>query len=85
MRERLIDEIVTELRDKNLLGEITHICLTPDSASELMRDYQEEFESEFIEYGRSATLDDVADYFGLGIVKEQSLNGKKYQLLKVAE
>jgi hypothetical protein len=79
---RLIDEIQSEIKDKNILGEISHICLTDESLQVLIEDFKEEFQVEYEELGRKPTYRDVQEYLNVPIMV-QKLNGEKqYSLLK---
>lgn len=79
---KIIDEIFTEIRDKNILNEIVCISLTKEALQELKDNYTEEFKNEMFESGRKTSVRDLEEYFGVQIVvstfKEE---GKKYVLL----
>jgi DNA-directed RNA polymerase specialized sigma subunit len=68
----LIDEIQTEIRDKNILSE---------SFDELMNDFKEEFAVEYIELGREPSRSDIQDYLGIPIIVQNVNDEEKYYLL----
>ena len=78
---RLIDQIQIELQNKNLLGEVTHICLTPSSLEELSSDFKEEFELEYMDLGRDPSKRDIEEYLNAPILIENRNEGEKYSLL----
>lgn len=79
---KLIDEIISEISTRNLLNEITHICITEPGLEKLKEEYYDEFEIELRDSGRQASLKDLEDYFGKPIVVSTIENeGKEYHLL----
>lgn len=83
---RLIDQMLLEITEKNLLGDIMTISISKDGIDELLVDYRQEFEYEIMEMGRDVNIKDVEEYFGMPIVINNFMNGnKKYSLLKEAE
>lgn len=79
---RLIDEIFTEIFDKDILGEIVCISVSRDALNELKSDYSEEFKAELLESGRSVSESDIKDHFGKSLLVQEQPDGKKYSLLR---
>lgn len=80
---RLIDDIQTDINNKNILFEIEFILLTKASFEELLKDFEEEFEFEYMEIGRSPGKEDVQDYLNIPIIITNSIlrEEEKYKLL----
>lgn len=81
MRNRLIDEIMTELSDRNILGDVIQILVTRSSIEELKNDYAEEFEHELKRAGRKVSVADLEEYFGIPLAVSKINGEEKYQLL----
>jgi len=82
---RLIDQLVTEINGRNLLGEIKYICLNKSSKKQLFLDYEEEFKNEFDELGRQPNLFDVEEYFKMKIIVDDTITESEgYRLLTKA-
>lgn len=79
---RLIDQIQSEIKDKNILGEISHICLSKESLKVLIEDFNEEFQVEYKELGRDPTYRDVQEYLNVPILVQTLHGEKQYSLLK---
>jgi len=79
--DRLIDQIQSEIRNKNILGDISYIVLTENSLDELIDDFREEFLVEYMEIGRDPNKSDVQEYLNIPILIEETNDGKKYNLL----
>ncbi len=78
----LIDVIMTEILDKNLLGEIRYLCVSSKTKAILINDFNEEFAAEYDEMGRKPNKADLEDYFRLKILIDEHLDGdQEYQLL----
>lgn len=82
--DRLIDQIQFEVTEKNLWGEITHICMSEEGYDELLKDFEEEFTIEYLELGRSPSKNDLQDYLNFPIIIDESVNGEKFKLLAKA-
>lgn len=79
---RLIDVIMTEILDKNLLGEIRYLCVSSKTEQELINDFNEEFAAEYEELGRKPNKRDLQDHLRLKILIDEQLDGdQEYQLL----
>lgn len=79
---RLIDIVMTEILDKNLLGEIRYLCVSSKTKAELINDFNEEFAAEYEELGRKPNKGDLEDHFRLKILIDEHLTGnQEYQLL----
>ena len=78
---RLIDEIQTEIQDKEILSKISHIVLSVESLDELITDFKEEFQLEYSELGREPSKYDVQEYLNVPIILEHMDGEEKYQLL----
>lgn len=82
---RLIDQLVTEINGRNILGEIKYICLNKSSKKQLFLDYEEEFKNEFDELGRQPNLFDVEEYFKMKIIVDDTITESEgYRLLTKA-
>lgn len=77
---RLIDEVVQEVLNSNLLNEVTHLYLDKKTFSELLTDYENEFEIELLEFDRKPTKEDLEDYLNIKVVIENT-GGSKFKLL----
>lgn len=81
-RVKLIDQIMTEIQDKNILNEVLYICLSSDGVNELIKEFADEFEVEYYDIGREPNKRDVEGYFGKKIVVDERISeDKKYLLL----
>lgn len=81
---RLIDEIVPTVLEKNIMGDVTHLCMTNTSFQELLNDYSEEFETEFFELGRTPSKSDLQEYLNVKIIIGEVDDGTKFKILKMA-
>lgn len=78
---KLIDRILTEILNKNRLGEIKHIAVNSNGKKELLKNYEEEFKLEFEEQGRKPNMFDLEDHFGMKIIVDESIkNSEEYKL-----
>lgn len=79
---RLIDRLQQELQHKNLLGEISCILIKPSSFSELVNDFDEEFQLEYESLGRKPSVEDLEEYLKLRIISNSSEDEEEeYHLL----
>lgn len=75
--------IMTEILDKNLLGEIKYLCVSSKTKAELMNDFSDEFAAEYEDLGRPPNKADLQEHLRLKIVIDEQLDGdQEYQLLK---
>lgn len=81
-QNNLIDQIMSEISQKNMLDELCQITLTKDGLEELKLNYTEEFKNELFEVKRGVSIKDLEDYFGVPIVVSTLKPNEKYQLLK---
>ena len=89
---KLIDEIMLEVLNKNLLGDVRILQITNSAYEQLLSDFKEEFEIEYMDMGRDPSFSDLQDHFNLKIlITEFEENGsnsaeeKRYELLKKVE
>lgn len=79
---KLIDQIMTEIQDKNILNEVMYICLNSAGLDELVKEYRDEFVVEYYEIGREPNKREIEGYFGKKIVIDEGISkNQKYILL----
>jgi hypothetical protein len=78
---RLIDRIQSEIQNNSLITTVRYIILDDSSISELLSDFKEEFEIEYLDLGREPSFLDLQDYLSAKIIKEKLPDGEKYKLL----
>lgn len=76
---------MTEIQLKNLLGEIKYICVNTNTENELLRDFNEEFETEYEDMGRKPNRADLREYLGMKILIDDHLIDHRYKLLSQAK
>lgn len=82
--KHLLDQIVAELKGKNLLGEIKYVCLNNKNMQKLIDEFEELFRAEYEEFGRKPNKHDLDDYFRsfkIRIIIDELPKGQSYKLL----
>ena len=69
---RLLDRVWMEIMEKNLYESLTYLQLTKNSLNELLKDYEDNFDSELVDVGRKPSIEDLNDYFNVKIIIDKS-------------
>lgn len=69
---RLLDRVWMEIMEKNLYESLTYLQLTKNSLNELLKDYEDNFDSELVDVGRKPSVEDLNDYFNVKIIIDKS-------------
>ena len=69
---RLLDRVWMEIMEKNLYESLTYLQLTKNSLNELLKDYEDNLDSEVVDVGRKPSVEDLNDYFNVKIIIDKS-------------
>ncbi len=69
---KLLDRVWMEIMEKNLYESLTYLRLTKNSLNELLKNYEDIFDTELVDVERKPSVEDLNDYFNVKIIIDKS-------------